>query len=356
MSAGRSTYEEVRGLVEALPASEGDRRLVRWVGDEEVAGAARAPDGRLEIFLAGPPLVAADVKVGEALTHEMWEGEFGPIGANRLALPQDEHFQRVAAFLLTEFLQLGVEQDLQRAFREAEPLLSLLFDEAEVRQSWLFGLAGELLCLNALLEEAHPAEADRILYAWKGSGRSARDIQLGEAGIEVKTTSGLNSRHKIQGFHQIEPGASVGDAVETSLFLWSIGLRWQDEGEGYSIDALTSRIAAASATEAASSEFLRNVDRYGSAPGDQVSGAGRSARERRRPLQVVFARLYDTGDPAFVPLRSSDLVHCDHTPSDSVSFDVQLPVQVSYPRNPVGTLRLGARYALTRAGLALRAD
>ena len=168
----------------------------------------------------------------------------------------------------------------------------------------------------------------------------------------MKTTSGLTSRHKIQGFHQIEPGASVDDTIETSLFLWSIGLRWQDGGEGYSIEELTNRIAASAATDSVGAEFLRNVSRYGSAE----SGEGLPAHARSRPLQVVFARLYDTGDPAFTPLRKADLEGAWHTPSDSVSFDVDLPEEITYQRNPVTTLRDGARRALTDAGVTLRVD
>lgn len=220
-------YEALRDRVAALsPADNAEARTLLWAENSHAVAVSRDPGGRLEVFVAGPPLDPTDQLVSENLEHQIWTSASGDVlPASRLVLPEAEHFDGVAAFICTELVQNGIAVDREAAFRRSEPVIALAMRRAALSDQALVGLAGEVFVLARLVESL-PHRAASIVDGWFGSGPSSRDLQLGTIGVEVKTTTTSESVHYIQGLHQVERGVSVNDVPETHLLLLSVGLEW----------------------------------------------------------------------------------------------------------------------------------
>lgn len=344
-----STYEKITAAVLGLPPADSDDRDVVWVGESRTVGAARSQNGRVELFIAGPPVAAEIPRVRDALAHSRYQGPHGSVEATRIALPQGAHFDPVAAFLLTELLRNGVERAPQVGLSRTEAVIALAMEQAALEDQSLVGLVGELLCLHALMSSAPSGLATAVADAWAGHDRSARDLQLGRVGVEVKTTTKLTSTHQVQGFHQIEPGASVDGVVETDLRLLSIGIAWlpADSGEAFTLPRLVEEIAKRIERSGGSRlDFLTKVRSYGTRAGGYDHATDSDNVRYSQPFGVRFARLYDLLDPAVQVLRSDIVQGYPMTKESSVSFEVALPPVVSLPTNPVtGLTEIGASLA-----------
>lgn len=355
-------YEELVDVLSAMePAPSGSRRSVHWTGINRVVGLSRDPQGRIEIFIAGPELRCASDVLAANLAFNLWEGEGGhELRANRLRLPAEPHYDAIAAFLCTHLLDNGTDDNSQAGFTRSEPVIEIAFERSRLQSEALIGLCGELLVLRALLDR-RPAHALEIFASWEGYGRSARDFHLQAVGIEVKTTRGSNSWHRVQGVRQVEIGHGRQGHPETALYLVSIGIDAPEEGAGgheWSLPGLVDSILlrAEAAIEspgeyrALATRFLAQVRTYGSAFGE-----GYDHREMRNHVlfgtrfRTAFVRAYDMGDPAITVLRASDLVSFGMVDPQSVEFAVDLPPVVHGDINPVQGLTAATTTIATRA-------
>ena len=319
---------------------------------------ARTRTGRIELFLAGHELHPGYPRVRKALEYQAWYRNGSELlEANRLLLPAAGHFNPVAAFLCTELLRCGADEDLAAAFAKVEPLIEMAIEGLLLADEAITGLCGELLVLEAMLAAVPLEQKLDTLGSWVGYGETPRDFQLPWAGIEVKTTTSLASSHLFSGIHQLEPGHGVGGVQETQFHIASIGIEWADEpDEGTStLSALVDRLLAAIRPfggESAVQAFLGHVAAYGGSNGagyDHLAMAG--LPQFNRPFRVTFARSYDMSDPVIHLLTTDDLRARPFIDGDSVRLRVSFPNKVTGDLNPVvGLSAIGRQPFATGSG------
>lgn len=337
------TYESVLEQITSLPkAPAGGVRDIRWIGGTSSLGAARDETGRLEIFLAGTPLVPFSPRLRDAVQYHDWHRADGEIlRANRILLPALGHFDHIGAFVCVELLRNDVKQDISRAFRKTEPIIELAVKRLEISDNLLIGLAGELLILHSLVHQAADPYVGRALLAWDGWRRSKRDFAWEQTGVEVKTTRGTGSTHHIQGIHQVDTyhGEVEDGVIEDRLFLVSIGIfNAEPGGNTFSIPQLVDRILArieGSGFGNLADKFLSRIVEYGSESG---FGYDHKTMYRDAPFTnefgITFCRAYDMSDPLIHVIRHSAMASYPQIISGSVRYTVNLPPVIS-GQNPI---------------------
>ena len=327
------TYEEVLLDIAAIPSGvAGYDRDIHWLTQANVVGLARDPLGRLEVFLAGPELNPRTATLKSAIEFHAWHRANGqPLSATRLLLPAFGHFDQVGAFICTELLREGADQDIEMAFAATEPIIELAIKRLQLSEAAMLGLAGELLLLDAVSRQAEDNQVAQVVQAWDGWRRSARDFSWDRIGVEVKTTTRATSTHTIQGLHQIEAAdANDGGTPEDRLFLVSIGLQQSDQSSNsFSIPTLVQRIV------------INRVATYGSESG---FGYNHTTMSTDSPFTTAFTtafvRGYDMADPAIEVLRRDDVTTHHHVEAQSVTFRINLPATVSVDNPVVGANRV----------------
>ncbi|MFT4200035.1 PD-(D/E)XK motif protein [Gordonia sp. (in: high G+C Gram-positive bacteria)] len=339
-----TSYEDILSIVSSVPrTTEGDARDITWLTHGEVIGVARDQAGRLEIFLSGDQLRPRTTTVRAALERQEWYRADGPpLAASRLLLPAFGHFDQVCAFVSTELLRNGADDDLERAFIETEPIIELAIKRLLLSESAMLGLIGELLVLDAMCREVEDNLVNQVVDSWDGWRRSARDFVWGDTGVEVKTTSRTTSTHEIEGVHQIEPAGPEGGGAEQRLLLVSVGLQQSEPStSSFSIPMLVQRIVDRMGEAGDVAQFLANVATYGSESGfgyDHTMMAGDAPFTTT--FSAAFVRGYDMSDPQIEVLRRDDVVDHHHVELPSVTFRINLPATIS-ALNPVpGTNRV----------------
>ncbi|MGB3764515.1 MAG: PD-(D/E)XK motif protein, partial [Ornithinimicrobium sp.] len=321
-------------------------------------GLARTHERRVELFFRGPELNVKSRVIRQCVEHHTWHRTGGdPVEANRIMLPGVGHFDQVAAFISTELLRNGADADPATAFRRSEPIIELAIQRLRLSDEALLGLAGELVILEGLLDAAPPSSVGEVLSSWCGWRESRRDFELGEVGVEVKTTTRAVSAHRVQGVHQVEPL----EGVEDLLVLASIGAQWVPSGNAsaFAIPALVDAIGAHVRDAVTDPEattlihtFLARLREYGD---DGQLGYDHATMATHpvyaRPFITRFCRGYDMTDPAIDVLRSDDVLRRQHVESGSVSFAVNLPDRVTGDVNPVVGAQAIAEHILGAAGL-----
>ena len=199
---------------------------------------------------------------------------------------------------------------------------------------------GELITLRALMAAA-PDLAAELVQGWDGHARATRDFQLAGVGLEVKTTTGLESTHHLAGLRQVEVGHPNGDVEEAAYFLLSIGIERVPADEGRDDDLTLPGLVDDLLAQL--DELFGDTEVGASARGsllDKVQADGTDAgvaynhsamRDRviyQQPWRERFARCYDMSDRAIRLPRSDDLVDFTDLDLDSVSFSVTLPPKV----------------------------
>lgn len=336
------SYEELLTDITAVPASTtGGVRDIKWATPAEVVGVARDHTGRLELFLADAELQASSRTVRDSLEHHEWFRKAGvPLNANRLLLPALGHFDAVAAFICTELLRNGADQDIKHAFQATEPIIELAIKRLLISEAALLGLAGELLLLSSMCHQAGPHQVASVIQAWDGWRRSSRDFHWDGTGVELKTTMRSTSTHTVEGVHQIEPTeGESGTSAEDRLLLVSVGLQRASEGSNsISVPHLVQRIVdRLDATDNSSHipEFITRVSRYGSESG---FGYNHDSMQNDAPFTsaftVAFFRGYNMTDSAIEVLRRDDVATRHHVDMQSVRFRISLPAAIN-ANNPV---------------------
>jgi hypothetical protein len=338
-AAGDGSYEWLRERLALIaPAARDSERELLWVDAQRRLAVARDAKGRVEVFIVGPALFANTRIVRDSVEHQSWTTSKGhELAATRVVLPPMPHYDGVAAFLCTELLSNGVQDEPQRSFDLTEPVLAMALARTQLTDQVLMGLVGELALLDSLLRRCSRSEVETVLESWAGSSPSSRDFQLGSVGIEVKTTTALSSTHHVQGTHQVEIGHSNTGAPESLLFLLSLGVNWiVDEEGGTTLPRLVDSILAKVEDEQAREGFVARVKQYG---GDAAIGYDH-VRDRERPRYLQrfsfrFERLYDMTDPRIMVLRSPQVVGLSDIEPSSITFKIRLRDQVRGELNPV---------------------
>ncbi len=338
-------YESARQLIERMPSSSADTvRDVNWMTDARVIGVSRDPNGRIEVFMAGPELSPISAAVRDAVEFRVVHRDHQPsFDANQLVFPALGHFDQVAAFICTELLRSGADTSLTDAFAETEPIIELAIERARLSSQVIVGLAGELLLLDALCRRATDHQLAQVIGSWDGWKTSSRDFALGPVGVEVKTTTGNASSHIIEGIHQVERNTgSREDRLESLLLLVSIGVQSaKPEGNAFTIPGLVDRIIermrGTGSTEAAVGKFLSHVSEYGSSFGGGYDhGTQASHPAYAGGFLTTFFRAYDMADEAIQVLRRHDVTTRTHVDVDSVRFRIDLPAAMSAANPTVG--------------------
>lgn len=353
------TYEELRARIADLqPAGADRRRSLVWCSDAERLAASRGVQGELEIFIVGPALQSSSDLVQDVLSHDTWKRVDGSaITASRLVLPPAEPFDAITTFLCVELLRNDIDADAQEALRLSEPIIEAVLQRLRVQTESVLGLIGELLVILQLSRSA-PAAMRTVLSSWHGSTRSARDLQLGGVGVEVKTTRRPTSTHDVQGVRQVELGHAVGGVNERFLYLVSIGLEPADPGAGHTlpglVDAVLEEIRRHTGTDAEAliGAFLKQVTAYGLAAGEGYDHAEMKHRAQYAlGWNIAFCRTYDMADTAVLVLRSEDVRARTMVELDTVTFRIALPDQVTGDANPsVGLPAMATRILEAFAG------
>lgn len=346
------TYEQLLDKIGRLTRPDmSTRRDIHWVTDAHVVGISKTHQNRIEIFLAGPELKPATQTLKESIEFETWwhSGVTGaPFEANRLLLPAASHFDQVAAFLCTELLRSGADDDLVQSFNKVEPVVELAIERLRLSDAAFLGLAGELLLVSALCQHADDTDAAGVVEAWAGWQQSLRDFTWGTVGVEVKTTTKSSSTHRVQGTHQVELSPSRTEGPEENgLYLVSIGLQATDPHDNsFTVPSLTdkiiSRLEAVSRQDAVAT-FVTHVREYGSGSGfgyDHYTMSNDAAFTRS--FAVTFVRAYDLTDNSVAVLRKADVVAHQHVDATSLTYNIDLPERVSGDLNPVVGLNQAA--------------
>lgn len=353
------TFEEIYRVASELEAaSSSDDREVVWLSSRNVVGLARTYEGRVELFFRGPELKVRSRVIRQCLEHHTWHRTGGdPVEANRIMLPGVGHFDQVAAFISTELLRNGADSDPAAAFLRSEPIIELAIQRLRLSDEALLGLAGELVILEGLLSAAPPESAREVLSSWCGWRESRRDFELGDVGVEVKTTTRTVSAHRVQGVHQVEPVAGLEDL----LILASIGAEWVPEGNASAyaipslVDAVVEHVRKALTEPEATNlirTFLARLREYGDERELGYDHATMAANPiYARPFVTRFCRGYDMTDSAVDVLRSDDILNRRHVESGSVAFTINLPDRITGDVNPVVGVRTIAERILGAAGI-----
>ena len=342
-----TSYEELLNLIHELPRSENNelRHLVSC-GAVGVLKLAKTPQGRIEIFIESDPLASNLHRVRDALEYQNWYRlDQSNFSANRILLPAAGHFEQVAAFLCTELLRNGVDEDPIRAFAETEPLIDLAISDLLMADESLIGLLGEMFLLRALLRRVSDDRVPVVLESWKGFRDSARDFQFVGIGVEVKTTTSSTSSHLLTGIHQIEVGHGVDGIEEWNLVLASIGIEIpgaEDQANTTCLPEIVDDILEiiqekwSTGADSVSNSFLGFLNLYGarSRLGYDHRLMNQSSRFLRR-VRLRFARAYDLSDQAIRLINSEDLQKRPFIEANSISFRVNFPEKVSGDINPV---------------------
>lgn len=335
-------YEDVLEDISVIQnATAGAVRDVTWLTPAGVVGVARDQVGHLEVFLAGVELKPRSAILREAIEHHEWHrASGGPFAATRVLLPALGHFDQVGAFICAELLRNGADEDLLGAFAATEPIIELAIERLQMSHSAMVGLAGELLLLSSLCQQAPDQLVALVLQSWEGWRRSARDFRWKGVGVELKTTTRASSSHVVQGVHQIEPSNDVDDGdPESRMLLVSVGLQPADAGaSSFSIPGLVKRVLdrlEGSGNPGLQKAFLANVAAYGSESG---FGYDHTTMADDAPFTssfvTTFFRGYDMSDPGIEVLRRDDVLTHAHVEVQSVKFRINLPSVVN-SQNPI---------------------
>ena len=347
------SYEEIHVLASRICSPRtGGNLSVEWVLPRRLAIGRDSEDRHL-LVMGAQGIRAESGAVQRALMEGTWSNEAGSdIEGTLLRLHSGEEFMVATTTIAVELLRrdLGA-RPVDEVFLEIEPFVELVIRRILLPPESLLGLVGELLVLDYLVdvigELSHAKRVDPAA-AWQGHSRKSRDFRLNRLGLEVKTTTGPSSRHRIGGLDQIEPRMLDDQALE-ALFLVSIGLREDVAG--------TSRISVVTLTESilgkldleAGERFLDQLRQYG--PND-CAGYDHATMATWEPYARGFSttfppRVYDMSDQNLLVIRRRGLQqHFPFVVPEGIAFTVDLPDSVpgSHGANP----RAGLRAELSR--------
>ena len=147
----------------------------------------------------------------------------------------------------------------QSEFSKIENAIARAMHKFKLDDSSIIGLIGELTILYKMLGSCDTTEISKILEAWKGHSSTSRDFLFDKVCVEVKTTRSEKSTHYIHGLNQID--ITDDDGGNTQLFIASIGLEEDDDGE--SLSELVEKLSSLKLGKGKIKPLLEAIKSYG---------------------------------------------------------------------------------------------
>ena len=346
------TFEDLLLVAESLPVPQVDSdRDVHWCDATKILGMARQSSGGIELFLRGEELRSSSPLVRRFLKFDEWARTNGDVfRANRIVFPSEEHYTAAAAFLAEEFFRNNVVNSLVSAFAQTEPLVEMMLRRIALSEEEILGLLGELRFLEVLISIADEVGRAIVIDAWRGHERSARDFVFNTCFVEVKSTRGSRSVHRVNSVMQADPRRSETGEFLERLFLLSFGftpvLTHENSESGISLAIQVETILGilnqegdAMRVNPIQSLFLQKLANYGGvANGGYIHDEMKNWLIYQSRWHYSFLRIYDMCDDAIQVLRRSDIQMRSHVLLETVSFDVSLPDTVTGDINPSGSI------------------
>ena len=341
-------FEELYIITQNIKVPDGpDERSVEWCDSSSCLGLAKQPNGAFELFIRGEPLSVSSPLVRRHLRHDTWRDAAGlEFHANRIAFPEEAHYQAVAAFIAEELFRNGLSSSIAKSFTVSEPIIEMALRRSALSEEVIVGLLGELRLLNVLLSQASsPTERGILIESWRGYRLETRDFVSGSCSVEVKTTRGRNSVHRVSGIRQVDPDRAASGEPEETLYLVSFGLRPLDEGEDLTsaiclpetVDELLRKLGPLTESlprNEVQEILISRIREYGGSALGYDHDTMRTWPAYTVQYQQGFTRIYDMNDDNVRVLRLKQISPCDAVPPDSVNFEINLPDRVTGDINP----------------------
>jgi hypothetical protein len=215
-------------------------------------------------------------------------------------------------------------------FSKVEQSITKAMHKFKLNDSSIIGLIGELTVLYKMLLNCDNDDKNSILDSWKGHSSTSRDFIFDDTCVEVKTTRMSKSTHHIHGLNQVD--VTDDDGGRTQLFIASIGLEEDDEGE--SLSELVNKFADIDFEEGKLIQLLDSIKSYG------VNSIGYDHRLMKNWVQfnvkfkINFERYYDMSDSNIKLPKHSDFDRMTHIVPKTLKFQIDLPDVVVEGRNP----------------------
>ena len=176
-------------------------------------------------------------------------------------------------------------------FSRVEQAITKAMHKFKLNDTSIIGLIGELTVLYKMLQSCGD-ERKSVLNSWKGHSSTSRDFIFDDVCVEVKTTRMSKSTHHIHGLNQVD--VTDDDGGVTQLFVASIGLEENDEGE--SLSDLVKKLALLDFEKEELEELINAIKSYG------VNSIGYDHRLMKNweqfnvKFKINFERYYDMSD------------------------------------------------------------
>ena len=214
-------------------------------------------------------------------------------------------------------------------FSRVEQAITKAMHKFKLNDTSIIGLIGELTVLYKMLQSCGD-ERKSVLNSWKGHSSTSRDFIFDDVCVEVKTTRMSKSTHHIHGLNQVD--VTDDDGGVTQLFVASIGLEENDEGE--SLSDLVKKLALLDFEKEELEELINAIKSYG------VNSIGYDHRLMKNweqfnvKFKINFERYYDMSDSNIKIPKHSDFDSMIHLVAKTLKFLINLPDVVVEGQNP----------------------
>lgn len=214
-------------------------------------------------------------------------------------------------------------------FSRVEQAITKAMHKFKLNDTSIIGLIGELTVLYKMLQSCGD-ERKSVLNSWKGYSSTSRDFIFDDVCVEVKTTRMSKSTHHIHGLNQVD--VTDDDGGVTQLFVASIGLEENDEGE--SLSDLVKKLALLDFEKEELDELINAIKSYG------VNSIGYDHRLMKNweqfnvKFKINFERYYDMSDSNIKIPKHSDFDSMIHLVAKTLKFLINLPDVVVEGQNP----------------------
>lgn len=286
--------ESIAAEIAELPKSQGPARDAATVLPGRLH-VAKAPDGRLELFIEGSRESFGHAAVGRALEF----GEYQELSRGRtftallVRSSAAESNVRAMAHVAYEALSaLSVEPKLsnEHLLEILGPYLGLVLERDLLSMEQQLGMAGELMLLLELMNRAEELGRDAgvAVRSWTGWDSASRDFRGEGVAIECKVTRSPGRNHWVHPMYQL---LSAPGEVER-VYVFSVGIN-VDRSRGYrlltAIDRVLERLSGPS-----KADLLLGLSRY--------AGVGYDGSHRRQ---------YEL-EPGLLVTQPPALIRVDH--------------------------------------------
>ena len=236
--------------------------------------------------------------------------------------------------------------DLAKQVSDFSQIVDRLVSKFPGFQSFLSGLIGEMVLIKRILEVCpNDSLKHDWVNTWTGHQNTSRDFIGEKIAVEVKTTTQIQSRHKMSNINQTSLKDNEGGKIE-KLFLASISIDF--ESGDLTLPGIITDILKLLPTSVDQDSFLGNIAAYGGSSGPSYYHNIHSEFDAylSNTFGLNFVRIFDLADPRIKIPRKSTIVDMVHLDAKSISFTINLPEIVgSSPDNPFPVSDLVSKFS-----------